>query len=130
MLKDNLKAIKVKETYRLKNWSQYNAGLKNRGSLTIWFEDNVKDNWYYKGKRKAGGIRLYSDIAIEFCLTIRSLFGLPYRQTEGFVRSLLKLSGLPLVSPSYSQFNRRTKHLNIKLNNRDNNSGNIHIALD
>ncbi len=127
MAKDTPKQIKPKERYRLNNWSEYNESLKKRGSLTIWFDDNVKDNWLYNGKQKPGGKKIYGDIAIEFCLTIRSLFRLPYRQTEGMVGSLMKMMSLELPVLSYTQFNRRTKHIDIKLKNS---KDDIHIAVD
>jgi hypothetical protein len=127
MVKDTSKPLKPKEKYRLNNWSQYNASLKNRASLTIWFDDNVKDNWLYKGAQKPGGKKIYGDRAIEFCLTIRSLFRLPYRQTEAMVCSLMQLMSLQLPVPCYTQFNRRTKHIDIKLKTGNND---IHIAVD
>ena len=127
MAKDTAKQTKAKENYRLNNWSEYNNSLKKRGSLSIWFDDSVKDNWLYNGAQKPGGKKIYSDMAIEFCLTIRSLFHLPYRQTEGMVSSLLKMMLLDLPVISYTQFNRRTKHIDIKLNNS---KDAIHIAVD
>ena len=29
-----------------RNWSEYNARLKQRGSLTFWLEQDVIDCWY------------------------------------------------------------------------------------
>jgi IS5 family transposase len=127
MVKDTTKQIKAKERYKLSNWSEYNKSLKKRGSLTIWFEEGMKDNWLYSGKQKPGGKIIYSEVAIEFCLTIRSLFRLPYRQTEGMVSSLMGLANLDLAVPSYTQFNRRTKRMNIDLKGSN---GAIHIAVD
>lgn len=127
MPKDKTKQIKPKEKYKLSNWSEYNESLKKRGSLTIWFEEGVKNNWLYTGQQKPGGKKLYGDVAIEFCLTIRSLFRLPYRQTEGMVSSLMIMSSLALPVPSYTQFNRRTKHIAVNL--KDSNE-NVHIAVD
>lgn len=128
MNKDKAKQAKPKEKYKLKNWSEYNNSLKKRGSLTIWFDESIKYNWLYAGKQEPGGKQIYSDNAIEFCLTIRSLFRLPYRQTEGFVKSLMDAAGLELPVPSYTQFNRRTKHIEVKLNNAH--AKGIHIAAD
>lgn len=127
MVKDTTKTLKTKEQYKLSNWSAYNTSLKKRGSLTIWFDDDVKARWLYNGKKYPGGEILYSDIAIEFCLTIRSLFRLPYRQTEGMVKSLMMLSGMCLPVPSYTQFNRRTKRINVKLSNSNED---VHIIFD
>ncbi|NQV32862.1 MAG: transposase, partial [Phycisphaeraceae bacterium] len=46
---------------------------------------------------KRGGQPVYSDIAIETSLSLRMIFQLPLRQTEGFIGSLLRLmnSDLP-----------------------------------
>lgn len=127
MVKGTTNSLHSKERYKLSNWSCYNESLKNRGSLTIWFDDAVKANWLYSGQQKPGGAVVYSETAIAFCLTIRSLFRLPYRQTEGMVNSLMQLSGLRLPVPSYTQFNRRTKNLNIKMRHRNED---IHLVFD
>jgi hypothetical protein len=65
--------------YKTKNWSAYNYSLKRRGSLSIWF-----------------------DAAIQACLTLKVLFGMPLRQTTGFVQSLLRLIGLDWSVPDFS----------------------------
>jgi hypothetical protein len=43
----------MKVTYRIRNWSEYNAGLKQRGSLTFWIDESVLQEWidpYLSGK--------------------------------------------------------------------------------
>jgi len=127
MAKGTTKSLQSKEHYKLSNWSGYNESLKQRGSLNIWFDDTVKENWLYNGQQKPGGAVVYSETAITFCLTIRSIFRLPYRQTEGMVKSLMQLSGLYLPVPSYTQFNRRTKSLNVKMSHRNED---IHLVFD
>ena len=127
MNKDTKRQVKVKEKYKLSNWSAYNNSLKQRGSLTIWFEQGLEDKWIFSGKQEPGGKVIYSDIAIEFCLTIRSLYKLAYRQTEGFVGSLLKLSGLHMRVPSYTQCNRRSKAVSIELKSG---KENLHLKVD
>ena len=127
MNKDTTRQQKVKERFKLSNWSSYNESLKKRGSLTIWFEAGMRANWLYNGRQKPGGQKIYGEVAIEFCLTIRSLFRLPYRQTEGMVNSLMTMSSLALPVPSYTQFNRRTKHIAIDLKDS---KEDIHIAVD
>ena len=106
---------KVRETYKIKNWSNYNKSLVNRGDISIWLSEDVKRGWYYKGLQSPGGELLYSDSCIEFCLTIKYLFKLGYRATEGFIRGLFKLSKVDLKVPSYSQIQRRSKGLEIKI---------------
>ena len=81
-----------KPRYRTTNWKQYNAALKARGSLTIWLDRGM--SWFAAASGKRGRSPQFSDAAIQFCLTIKNLFGLALRQTTDFVQSLLALSGL------------------------------------
>ena len=56
---------KSKTQYRVKNWSQYNTALKNRGSLTFWVEEEVLKRWYNEERSgKRGADQTYSDLAI------------------------------------------------------------------
>jgi hypothetical protein len=50
--------------------------------------------WNAEPSGKPGRQQADSDAAIQTRLTINALFGLPLRQTTGFVESLLKLVGL------------------------------------
>lgn len=111
----NLCIAKPKENYQLKNWSDYNKSLKKRGSISIWLSDDVKDAWYYQGERKVGGSLTYSSVAIEFCLTLRHLLHLKYRQTEGFVEDLFSLLSLDLGVPCYTQICRRSATIEIDI---------------
>ena len=89
-----------KPRYRTINWKQYNAALKSRGSLTIWLDRGI--SWFAAASGKRGRSPQFSDSAIQFCLTIKKLFGLALRQTTGFVQSLLALSGLMWPVPDFS----------------------------
>ena len=51
-------------------------------------------SWLAAASGKRGRSPQFSDAAIQFCLTIKNLFGLTLRQTTGFVQSLLALPGL------------------------------------
>jgi hypothetical protein len=73
--------------YKTKNLSSYNRALKQRGSLSIWFDAEM--DWGAKPSGQRGRQQTYSDAAIQACLTIKVLFGLPLRQTTGFLESLL-----------------------------------------
>ena len=88
--------------YRVRNWSAYDAGLKQRGSLTVWCTPNVASAWYYQGPSQRGAQYTFSDVAIQTALTLRLLYHLPLRQTEGFVGSLLALMGLSLRVPDHT----------------------------
>jgi hypothetical protein len=78
--------------YKTTNWSSYNASLKQRGSLSIWFDPEMI--WTPAPTGRRGREQQFSDAAIQTCLSLKVLFGLPLRQTTGFVESLLELVGL------------------------------------
>ena len=113
--------------YRTLNWSAYNASLRERGSLTVWFDPLM--SWHAEPSGKRGGQRVFSDVAIQSCLTIKVLFGLPLRQTTGFVASLLKLAGLDWPVPDFSTLCRRQKTLAVQLPYRGG-GGPLHLLVD
>jgi hypothetical protein len=79
-------------SYRTTNWSSYSASLKERGSLLIWLDKDM--SWLAPHDGSPGRPMIFSDAAIQFCLSIKVLFKLPLRQTTGRVASLLKLADL------------------------------------
>ena len=115
--------------YRVGNWSEYNEALKQRGNLTVWFSEAVIEKWYYDGPTKQGAQFTYSDIAIETALIFRSLFRLPFRQTQGFVQSLIQLMGLGLDTPDYSVLCRRQEVLKVGLGVQNTSDG-VHVVVD
>jgi len=88
----------AKSRYRIRNWPEYEAGLQMRGNLTVWLSDAALNAWPAPASGKPGGQLTYADIAIEAALTIRMVFHLPLRQTEGFLRSLAQLLELLIDS--------------------------------
>jgi len=79
-------------TYNTLNWPEYNKALKRRGSLTIWFDPGMA--WAALPTGKRGRQPVYTDAAVQTCLTMKVLFGMALRQTTGFMESLLRLVGL------------------------------------
>ncbi len=80
------------ERYRTMNWSGYNASLRKRGSLLIWVDKDMTRHAPRDGR--PGRPAVFSDAAIQFCLSIKILFKRPLRQTAGMAASLLKRAGL------------------------------------
>ncbi len=105
----------AKPIYRVRNWDKYNKALVQRGSLTFWFSKDAVKNWTGKKRGDAHGNRKYSDIAIICGLTLRQLFRLPLRATEGLMRSLIKLMKLAVTVPDYTTLCRRGKTVTIHL---------------
>ena len=114
-------------TYKTKNWSNYNHSLKRRGSLSVWFDAGM--DWEAKPSGRRGRQQAYSDTAIQTCLTIKVLFGLPLRQTTGFVESLLELVGLDWAVPDFSTLCRRQKTLPVAIPFRGS-SGPLDLLID
>ena len=97
----------AKSPYRIRNWAEYEAGLRRRGDLTVWLSDAALDSWLAPPSGKPGGQPTYADIAIEAALTIRMVFHLPLRQTEGFLRSLARMLEVELPIPDHTTLSRR-----------------------
>lgn len=106
----------IPPTYKTTNWSSYNEALKRRGSLTLWFDADT--TWEAAPSGKRGRQQVYSDAAIQTCLTLKVVFGMALRQTTGFVASLLKLAGLDWSVPDYSTLSRRQKTLDVAIARR------------
>jgi hypothetical protein len=104
-----------KDKYKVTNWSSYNAGLKQRGSLTLWVESEIASNWRQESENKRGGQKIYSALAIETCLILRKVYHLPLRQTEGFIKSIFHLMGIVLPVPNYTTLCRRSSNLRVNL---------------
>ncbi len=129
-VKSSLVHPRYKTEYRVRNWREYEQGLRARGDVTVWFREKAATRWISRPTGERGGPRLYSDLAIETALTLRTVFGLPLRQTEGFLGSLLRMLGLDhLPVPDHSTLSRRAKSL--KVVPRTNVAGeSIHLIVD
>ena len=85
---------KYKTKYRVANWREYERGLRSRGDITVWFSDEAREAWTPPNNGRRGGQPRYSNLPIVTALTLRMVFRLPLRQTEGFLDSLLRLMDL------------------------------------
>ncbi|TPG37944.1 IS5 family transposase [Roseomonas nepalensis] len=100
-----------KQRFRATNWSEYDAGLRGRGSLTVWFTDAAISAWKAEPRTTRGGQPRYSALAITTALTLRTVFRLALRQTEGLIGSIIALLGLNLPVPDHSTLSRRAETL-------------------
>jgi hypothetical protein len=120
-----------KAAKRKRNWSQINANLIRRGDITIWLDPDVAKAWKSPEKSgKPGRPCEYSDIAILTAQTLRSVYHLALRQTQGFLRSILRLMQVPLDVPNFSTFSRRLTSLNVRLPKRKSQNEPIHVVID
>ena len=95
--------------YRVRNWRQYDAGLRCRGDLTLWLDKAALSGWQAARRTTPGGQARYSDLAIELVLMLRLVFHLALRQAEGFAASVLRLLGLDLNVPDHTTLSRRSR---------------------
>ena len=107
-----------KELYRVRNWSEYDRALVNRGSLTIWMSEDAISLWKPDGPKQRGRQKEYSDFAIETVLTLKEVFHLTNRGTEGLIGSVFQLMEVDLSVPDHTTLSRRGKDLEVSLPTR------------
>jgi hypothetical protein len=112
--------------YRVGNWRDYNRALVGRGSITLWIDEEVLAGWRATGGK---GFR-YSDVAMLAALSLRAVFRLALRQTQGFLLSLKRLLGLAIEIPHYSTFCRRASGIEVPKLARPAGGGPLHLAID
>jgi hypothetical protein len=109
------------------NWPSYNAALRSRGSLLVWLDREME--WFAPQRGQPGRPQTCSDAAIQFCLSIKVLFGLALRQAIGMVAGLLRLTGLDWPVPDYSTLCRRQKTVGIQIPFRRS-DGQLNLLVD
>src|SRR5467141_2303411 len=77
-----------KQRHRVTNWAAYHVALRQRASLTVWFTEAPIAGWKAEPRGTRGGQPRYSALAITTALTLRAVFRLALRQTEGLIASL------------------------------------------
>jgi IS5 family transposase len=115
--------------YRIRNWSEYNAALIGRGSLTLWVDEEAIRSWRYTGPTQRGAQYRYADAAIKCVLTLRAVYHLALRAAEGLVRSVFVLLEVSLPVPSYSTLSRRAAEVAVALGAVPR-SGPVHLVID
>ena len=102
--------------YRIRNWSEYNRSLIQRGNITVWFSEEALDKWHNsKPTGEKGRPQTYSDDAILTCLTLKSVFHCTLRATQGLLESVAQLMRVAIAIPSYTQLSRRAMTLGKQL---------------
>jgi hypothetical protein len=102
-----------RQTHKVTNWPAYDASLRRRGSLTVWFSAEAIEGWAAEPRTTPGGQPWYSALAILTALTLRAVFRLAYRQAEGLLGSVVGLLGLALRVPDHTTLGRRAATLEV-----------------
>jgi Transposase DDE domain len=117
-----------RQRHRVTNWAAYEAALRQRGSLTVWFTDEAIRAWRAAPRTTRGGQPWYSPLAILTALTLRAVFRLGLRQTEGLIGSVLRLLGLELRVPDHTTLSRRADGLPVPRPRPG--TGPLHLLVD
>jgi len=129
MPKQNEKAQpRPKTLYRVKNWTEYDKALVQRGSITFWMSEDFEKTWLYVGEKQRGSQFDYSDQAILVMLTVKEVFHLTNRGVEGYMRSIFQLMKINLPVPDHSTLSKRGKGLKVNLPKKT--SQTLNIVMD
>ena len=119
-----------KQKHKVMNWHEYDASLRQRGSVTVWFTDEAIKAWRAEPRTTPGGQPWYSPLAILTALTLRAVFRLALRQTEGLIGSVIGLLGLDLAAPDHSTLSRRAETLAVPHPRPRTNGEPLHLLVD
>src|SRR4051794_21883973 len=119
-----------RQKHKVTNWPAYDASLRQRGSLTVWFTEEAIAAWKAEPRTTRGGQPWYSELAILTALTLRAVFRLAYRQTEGLIGSLMRLLGLDLPVPDHTTLSRRAATLEVPRPRSSHHADPVHLLVD
>src|ERR671932_308043 len=109
-------------------WCTDRSGWRRGGSLTVWFTDEAIVAWRAEPRTTPGGQPWYSPLAILTALTLRAVFRIGLRQTEGLIGSILRLLGLDLAVPDHTTLSRRAATLEVPRSRSG--GGPLHLLVD
>ncbi len=119
-----------KQKHQVMNWREYDASLRQRGSLTVWFTDEAIEAWRAEPRTTPGGQPWYSPLAILTALTLRAVFRLALRQTEGLIGSVIGLLRLALAVPDHTTLCRRAETLEVPRPQPRRDGEPLHLLVD
>jgi hypothetical protein len=122
-----------RQRHKVTNWPAYDASLRQRGSLTVWFTEEAIAAWAAEPRTTRGGQPWYSPLAILTALTLRAMFRLAYRQAEGLIGSIIGLLGLILRVPDHTTLSRRSATLavpRLQPTSSDGGARPLHLLVD
>src|SRR3954462_2513923 len=119
-----------KQRRRVTNWAEYDAALRQRGSLTVWFTEAALAAWHAEPRTTPGGQPHYSALAITTALTLKAVFRLALRQTEGLIGSIIRLLDLDLSVPDHPTWSRRAETLEVPRPRSGSDAEPVHLLGD
>ena len=105
--KDQSKKKSNQKKYKIRNWSEYNNSLVERGNIEFWMDPKTLKKWKAKLQGKKGRAQLYTDLSIKITLQFGKIFHQKLSQTEGLLKSIFKTGHIDLPVPDYSTLSKR-----------------------
>jgi hypothetical protein len=96
----------------------------------VWFSEEAIAAWRAEARTNRGGQPWYSPLAILTALTLRAVFHLAPRQTEGLIGSLIRLLGLDLPVPDHTTLSRRGETLEVPRPRSGSGAEPVHLLVD
>ena len=100
------------------------------GALTVWFTQEAIAAWHAEPRTTPGGQPHYSSLAITTALTLKAVFRLALRQTEGLIGSIIRLLGLALSVPDHTTLSRRAETLEVPRPRSGSEAEPVHLLVD
>lgn len=119
-----------KTLHFVRNWPEYESGLRNRGSLTFWVTPQAMQPWPAQARSTPGGQSIYSNQAIQASLMLRLVFGQALRQTEGLMRSIFQLLEIDLKALDHTTVSRLSMTLKALPRQCALPAGSLHLLID
>lgn len=125
----DLGTARPKYRYQVTNGAECHRALVSRGDRTIWFDDETIGNrWTPPPSVGRSKPDLYSTLAIQTCLALKTLLRLPYRAIDGLMKSLMRLNGRNLPVPGHTYLSRPAAQLSLKIPRRTR-TGAVHVEI-
>jgi hypothetical protein len=119
-----------KQKRRVTNCAEYDESLRRRGDLTVWISEDVLAVWSAPPRTTPGGQPVYSDLAIEMCLTLRIVFKQALRQTQGLMRSISNLMCVDITVPHFTTMSRRGNGLSLPPKTASKSAKSVQLVAD
>ncbi len=97
----------------LRSWRAYDASLRQRSSLTVWFTADAIAAWQAEPRTTQGGQRWHSPMAILTALALRAVFHPALCQTRDLIGSAIGRLELTPAVPDHSTSCRRAEMLEV-----------------
>jgi len=124
-----------KAVTRIKDWSSYNAGMVDRGNfrklakLAVSEIKKEMNSRTWKQHKAVGRPRSYPDALILIIAVFREIFGMTFRESEGFAKDAFKEFNIDV--PNYTTIERRMGKLKIDLHlDKRRLKGDLYIMAD